>query len=48
VAVRGDGVRSEHLRFVPRQGKTAAESFPSIKQVYGDNAVSRTWVLNGT
>jgi hypothetical protein len=48
VTVRGDGEKSEHLRFVPRQGKTATESLPSIKEVYGDNAVSCTWILKGT
>jgi hypothetical protein len=37
----------EKIKFCFKTGKTATENFQLMKQVYGDNALSRTRVLNG-
>jgi transposase len=34
-----------NIKFCIKTGKTATETFQLIKQAYGDNALSRTWVL---
>jgi hypothetical protein len=34
-----------NIKFCFRTGKTATETFQLIKQAYGDNAVSCTWVF---
>jgi hypothetical protein len=34
-----------NIKFCFKRGKTATETFQLIKQAYGDNSLSRTWVF---
>jgi hypothetical protein len=44
LTVHSDGAKSER-KFCFKTSKTAAETFQLIKQAYGDNAISGTWVF---